>query len=135
MLIVICGKPRAGKTTLSKVFKCLVSHCDYRQIKGCVEDIKNTDKVCCEGLFETPRVRKRVLDVATGYKLCIWLNTSNNARRIREGFRPRVHEKFHFEPPTIEEGWDKIIIVKDNDYKNAEVIMKDSNLKGDLADG
>ena len=134
MLILICGRPRAGKTTLSTYFKCIVTHADYIQYRGCAIATKRNDKICCEGIFSSIASRNMILNEANGYKTCVWLDTSKDLRQKRLGVKELQHD-YYFRPPTLDEGWDKIIIVKDNDYKNAEVILKDSNLKGDLADG
>lgn len=128
MITLICGLPRAGKTTLSGNYKCKVYHGDYNMHK-CYR-VKD-DVACVEGIFVTPSMREKVIRDREDFKLCVYLDT-NREILSKRGFK---NDNATCSEPTLEEGWDKIIIVKDNDYKNAKVIMKDSNLKGDLADG
>ena len=122
MVILLCGKPRSGKTTLSKIFNCPVAHYDNSQLFGCESFVKNNSnkRVCCEGYYKTAKIRKRLADCSNGKKICVWLNTSLEIRKERIGFTYDPQ----FEPPTLEEGWDKIVIIHNNDPKRVEVITK-----------
>ena len=102
-----------------------LQHHQY-QLKKCY-NVKE-DKACVEGLFLNSSMRERVIKDRTDFKLCIYLDTNMDILKERRFF----YNGMTCSAPTLDEGWDKIIIVKDNDYKNAEVILKDSNLKGDL---
>lgn len=124
MVILICGKPRSGKTTLSKIFNCPVAHLDNVQFRGCEQLVKNhiDERVCCEGYYPTAKMRKRLIDCATGKKICVWVNACLDIRKSRTGFSCDPY----FEPPTLDEGWDKIVIIHDNDPKKVEVITNET---------
>ena len=122
MLILICGKPRSGKTTLSKIFTCPVIHVDISQRKGCEDFIRKhpRERVCCEGFYPVAAFRKRLADFTEGFKLCVWVDTSLKIRTIRK----KIVKDYDFDPPTLSEGWDKIVIIHDNDPKKVEVITR-----------
>ena len=128
MLILICGIPSAGKTTYSKRFENVIHFDDYSrhclsQYRRCSEDAaKVKGDVCVEGLYNTKFYRKMLLHYCfdQDQKVCIWLDTDvelcckrENAYRNRGSFLIRNNYKI-LEPPSLDEGWDKIICIKNN---------------------
>ena len=68
-------------------------------------------------------------------KTCIWLNTDPNECKRREdrGRRPWLIDNCErcFQPPTYDEGWDEIIVVKDG----KEGLLETSNTHSPLERG
>ena len=116
MMILVCGMPRAGKTTYSKRFKDIpVVHADEcHTFSNLLKTIKRHEDVVVDGIFHEPFNRKSLLQHRPNeYSKCIWLDTPIEVRKSRQGystFSPR-----HFKPPTFEEGWDEIIIIRGED--------------------
>lgn len=111
MLSLICGMPRAGKTTYSKRYDNVI-HLDgigYHQVKRMVAEI--TTDVAVDGIYNDSRTRERL---ATAYKgngrRCIWIDTPLEIRKTRPMWQEYLG--MEFEPPTFEEGWDEIIIIR-----------------------
>ena len=114
MLTLICGLPRAGKTTLSKQYSCKVLHLDHYGNFGRVRKKLNGEigDVVVEGTYTHAMQRESLLNAYKGNdSKCIWLDTPLEVRQAREGFRPNMAE-MHFYPPTLDEGWDEIIIIR-----------------------
>lgn len=116
MLTLICGLPRAGKTTYSENFKwCKVVHLDlcgkYEGVCNVISHIN--DDVVVEGIYDTAEKRKRLLHSYKGVGAkCIWMDTPLEIRKLRHGYH-RNYE--YFEPPSRDEGWDEVIrIVGEN---------------------
>lgn len=121
MLTLICGLPRAGKTTYSQQFEgtCKVIHLDkygggniahYR----CNDKVETDEDVVVEGIYNRAGLRKCLICKYKGqYKRCIWLDTSIEVKKTRHGYRPSC--EFSFEPPSYDEGWDEIIIIRDGE--------------------
>lgn len=122
MAILIVGIPNAGKTTLSGRFGNVI-HADecpeprYLTFPKAVEEIGSG--VVAEGFVNSARCRKDFIEAAgDGEKVCIWLDAplelcierERQGRKRGDGF-VRIHAK-HFEPPTLNEGWDVIIRLK-----------------------
>lgn len=125
MIILICGLPRAGKTTYSKKYEqdMIVFHLDtYGMIEGSRylgifhSVYQNSNKnIVIDGVFHSAHLRKRLLQ---SYKnndkrICIWINTPLEIRKSRSGY---VKYYADFEPPTYDEGWDEIIVIKGDAY-------------------
>ena len=118
-MVLIIGLPNAGKTTYSQRFTEVLHYDDisrYRQAER-IEIYRSTEAECIEGIYNTVASRKRILDnVTADTKVCIWIDTPVDICIERED-RGRgehlvlAHEKM-FEPPTYEEGWDEIVIVR-----------------------
>ena len=76
--------------------------------------------MCVEGVYNTIKERKTLLDSVKHQdkKICIWLDTPLEECIEREkNYRKRpigiVHAHYRsFEPPTLDEGWDEIIVIK-----------------------
>lgn len=113
MLTLICGLPRAGKTTYAARYngKCQVLPCDYLQQWGVLRRIRHLpddEDVVVEGVYREARGRKELADAYHGKKVCIWLDTPLEIRKTRPGFYKESDNPF--DPPTLAEGWDKVII-------------------------
>ena len=112
MITLICGLPRSGKTTYSERFEDVI-HLDtsgaYNGVNRRLEH--RTGDVIVEGVYHTKSLRERLLKAYKGTgSRCIWLNTPDEIRHNRRGW-----DKFcdyPFEPPTYDEGWDEIIVIR-----------------------
>lgn len=124
MLILICGIPNAGKTTYAQRYDSVL-HLDdmplpnrYKALHEAVS--KAEGDVIVEGTYVVASRRKELIQTCgdKSPKICIWLDTPLDKCRERErNSRKRpmalvdVHHQM-LEPPTLEEGWDEIIILK-----------------------
>lgn len=111
--MLICGLPRAGKTTYSKRYECNVIHLDNYGNFGIVRDkvSKIDGDVVVEGCYTHAQQRMSLLASYKGNgKRCIWLDVPQEIREQREGWRESMG-KMHFEPPTYAEGWDEIEVI------------------------
>ena len=122
-LILIIGLPNAGKTTYSKQFKNVLHLDDFpwNKFLNCNEAVRLVDDdVVIDGIYNLRCRRERLLEAVrdkSEKKVCIWVDTpleecikrsvfGRSERIVRDGARM-------FQPPTYDEGWDEIIIVKD----------------------
>lgn len=122
-MILICGIPNAGKTTYANQYKDVTHYDDISKFKrkDRISFYKTANII--EGIYNSVRSRKCILDVWSirkGQKICIWLNTPKEECIRREhNYRQRpdglvlAHAQA-FEPPTYAEGWDLIIIVNES---------------------
>lgn len=117
MLTLICGLPRAGKTTYSKRFGNVVHLDDYIYLpmllryERCNQKAKTENDVVIEGIYHTAKIRVDLVHSYKGQGLkCIWLDTPLEVKKRRCGYVPSMN--FPFEPPTLDEGWDEIIIIR-----------------------
>lgn len=122
MLTLICGVPNAGKTTYSQRYSNVIHLDDIRSrdksVTKVIEDmVSEQEDVCVEGTYLAARQR-RGLPAAYkgGRKVCIWLDTPLDVCIAREnrGRRNGLHIMCAqaIQPPTLDEGWDEIIVVK-----------------------
>ena len=128
MLILICGLPNAGKTTHSSKYDTVI-HLDDMPHKG--GQFENCNRiasemkgdVCVEGVYNSVKNRKRLLKACKHQekKVCIWIDTPLEECVRRESEyrkRPinmvRTHYKL-FEKPTLDEGWDEVIVIKEGE--------------------
>lgn len=131
-MILICGIPNAGKTTLSKYFRNRV-HSDDIKLHGrsrisyiCNLIELSDDNICIEGVFGLSRDRIRFIQASKGRKTCIWVDTPEEICIEREkNYRGRpltiiFGNARTFQPPTYSEGWDRIIKVHDNQIEEIE---------------
>ena len=117
MLTLICGLPRAGKTTYSKRFdgECDVIHFDQcpSRIKGhlrCLSKVDTDRDIVVEGVYNEAYRRAELRKAYLGDKArCIWLNTPTEVKQTRPGYCKSC--EYNFEPPTYSEGWDEIIVI------------------------
>lgn len=74
------------------------------------------DNIVIEGIYNTAELRKSLADAYTGEKRCIWLDTPTDIVKDRMLMlnTPMHKHHFDFEPPTTVEGWDEIIIIRNN---------------------
>lgn len=116
MLTLICGMPRAGKTTYSQRYSNVI-HCDgigYHNVKSMVSEI--IDDVAVDGIYNDSRIRERLATVYTGKgKRCIWVDTPLEVRKTRPMWQP--YRGLEFTPPTLDEGWDEIIIMRGDEVE------------------
>lgn len=118
MMILICGRPGSGKTTYSNKFSNVyeVLHLDEIQsYEGVIEKLFNINEdVVIEGIYDMPFIREEVVKAYHGKdpKKCIWLDTSIKLREKRRNHK--IDIDYPFMKPTYEEGWDDIVIIKDN---------------------
>ena len=118
MLTLICGHPRAGKTTFSKKYEniCPVIHID--EIHSSVRVMQKvraiSGDVVVDGIYYTPRERKELLASYRGSGTrCICLDTPKEIREER--MHRKIRKDYPFLVPTLDEGWDEIIIIRGND--------------------
>lgn len=116
MITLICGHPRAGKTTYSAQYGDAVLHldeCGMQPYEGVEKRIRHmVGDVVVEGVYSRAHRRKRLLSLykGGGKATCIWLDTPLEVRRQRVGYHRTLSERF--EPPTYQEGWDEIIVLR-----------------------
>lgn len=118
MFTLICGLPNAGKTTYSLRYPKAIHMDEVRQRRKAVEMVKSADDICIEGVFPFSDSRKEFVEayIHGGRKICVWLDTPFDECIKREN-RNRSHIiiencREYFEPPTLDEGWDEIIIIR-----------------------
>lgn len=125
MLTLICGIPNAGKTTYSQQYEHVI-HLDrmpspmFRdKYTECIRQASLREgDVCVEGMFTRREQREQLIKACENQspKVCIWLDTPlDECVKREESFRKRsVHMVRHhhqqFEPPTLDEGWNEIVI-------------------------
>lgn len=113
MLTLICGLPRAGKTTYATRFDDVI-HLDRSGGYGGVNrrlQHRGND-VVVEGVYHTKSQRESLLRAYKGKKTrCIYLDTPQEVRKTRHGWDKSCD--FMFEEPSLDEGWDEIIILKE----------------------
>lgn len=131
MLILICGRSRAGKTTYSQRFDNVL-HCDSVRAKcgekypKIYELVAQEKDIVLDGLFETAELRKGLIGAYKGDSpmCCIWIDTDLETIALRSSGGMSASEKYvrpsNFEPPTYSEGWDEIWIVKGNERHHLE---------------
>lgn len=119
MLTLICGIPNAGKTTYSQRYNNVIHEDDIQKIDKICEMVSKENDVCAEGVFINSWRRQKVASAYKGErKICIWLDTPleeciSREDRSRSTVLVRNCNSM-FEPPTFDEGWDEIIIIRGN---------------------
>lgn len=119
-MTLICGLPNAGKTTFSGRYSKVLHLDDFPPSKflNCNEAVRQSeDDVVVEGIYNIRCRRERLLEVAKGRKVCIWIDTPLEECLRREGKSEHVVRvgAEMFQPPTYDEGWDEIIIIRNNE--------------------
>ena len=123
MLILVCGLPRAGKTTLTTTqkLKCSVVHLDTCGFSGdpyndVITYITHSEgDIVVEGVYNRREKRQELISAyGDGEKICVWLDTPVEMKRNRVAWSPSC--EFSFEPPTTEEGWDKVYRVTNGEF-------------------
>ena len=73
---------------------------------------ETNEDVVVDGVYNHAYERKQLLEAYDGdYTKCIWLDTPDEIRSARPGWGKNCIKSF--EPPTYDEGWGEIIIIKD----------------------
>ena len=120
MITLICGLPRAGKTTYSKQFDDVI-HLDtcgaYSGVEHRVKHISGD--IVVDGVKKKKERRIRLLKAYPGDgSRCIWMDTPQEVRSSRHGW-DKVCD-FPFDEPSFDEGWDEIIRIRgDNDVERS----------------
>lgn len=112
MLTLICGLPRAGKTTYSERYEDVIHLDKCGAYEGVIHHIRNRNgDVTVDGVYQNRYLRECLIREYKGNGLrCIWLDTPQEVRSIRKGWNKKCD--FPFEPPILDEGWDEIIIIR-----------------------
>lgn len=112
MLILICGRSRAGKTTYAKRFDNVLHLDDYGYFKtaydGLLKDVEAiSGDVVIDGIFDTAEKRTALLDAyhGGGARICIWIDTPTDAIQERKRIKT---PPMQFVEPTTKEGWDRV---------------------------
>lgn len=115
MLTLICGLPRAGKTTYSEQFDGVIHLDTSGAYQGVLRRIKRrTGDVVVEGVYRLQRERISLIQAyETDRYRCIWMDTPDEVRRSRHGWDKHCDKPF--DPPTFDEGWDEILIVREGE--------------------
>lgn len=130
-MILIIGHPNAGKTTFSARFEHVLHLDDFPPNKflNCNQAVAESGgDVVVDGIYNLRCRRLRLLEGCRGNspKVCYLLDTPLDEciRREEQGRqRPGVMEHSYLEPPTLDEGWDEIRIIRDG---NEEIIVAPS---------
>ena len=118
MFTLICGLPNAGKTTYSKRFENVLHLDDFPRNKflNCNKAVaESVGDVVVEGIYNLRIRRKKLLEsVKDGKKVCIWIDTPTEEciRREDRGRQPHIVTQLPMQPPTYEEGWDEIVVIR-----------------------
>ena len=134
-LYVMCGIPGSGKSTLSKriaddydVTRFSLDEMGYvRQFKlipHIVEVLKRRESVVADSLYTKTQWRTELLEAVKDIeckRVLVYMNTPLDVciQRNRGRKKPLPdfvveHQFEQFEKPTLEEGWDEIIYVKED---------------------
>lgn len=113
MITLICGLPRAGKTTYSKKFNDVIHLDTCGGYVGVLHKLyRKTGDIIIEGVYRRKSDRITLIrSYKTDYYKCIWLDTPDEVRKSRKGW-DKYCDIPPFEAPTIDEGWDEIIILR-----------------------
>ena len=123
-MILIIGIPNAGKTTYSGRYEGVVHFDDIwsrRIYQHLAEMIAENNEIVIEGVFGSAEKRKMLASRSNARNVCIWLDTpvEECLERERNGRKRSDHlviwADADFEPPTLSEGWDEIVIIRGND--------------------
>ena len=144
-LYVMCGIPASGKSTLSKkiasdygITRFSLDEMGYirqhRIIPYIIDALENGDSVVADSLYTIKEWRKELLEAVKEIEckrilvyMDIPLNVCIQRNRNRDNPLPDycIENEFeHFENPSLDEGWDKIIHVKE--YITHERIYEDN---------
>ena len=144
VIFVLCGLPGSGKTTLSRslaeqhdvtlhAFDALPgafspSRCEAVRAQmwaDIAEDLRAGRNVVCDDVHTLLKWRKGLLSATEGIpceKVLVVMDTPLDECLRRNASRERQLPDFvvkaiaqKFEPPTLDDGWDKIIYYKEDD--------------------
>ena len=117
MLTLICGIPNAGKTIYSSRFDNALHLDEIGTTYKVIDKMKQIDgDVVVEGYFGSAESRRRVRSAYSGEARCVFIDISveesiKREKRNRHEAILRNASRF-FEPLTLDEGWDGIIIIR-----------------------
>lgn len=135
-LITLCGSPASGKTTLSKKLAEAYNlirysfderNCIYYKdlIQPVLESLNKGQHVIIDALHNRKSLRKLLLETIIDFnckKILIYIDIplEECIRRNAERLNPLptfiVEDIYNsFEPPALDEGWDEIIYIKEDD--------------------
>lgn len=120
MMHLVCGRSRAGKTIYCRKFKDVL-HLDAYGLHPfsypkCLEKVATIEgDLIVDGIFDTAERRRALLDAykGEGKRTCTWLDTPLDI--IEHRMFQKDDLPHSFEPPTLDEGWDEIIIIRGDD--------------------
>lgn len=130
-MILICGYSRAGKTTYAERYDHVI-HMDMipgfsfaEKYKNTADYIRGKKDVVVEGVFHTQEGRIALLSACEDdEKICVWINIDLDTIALRAtGGRSSDHKYVlptGFEAPSIDEGWDKIMIIGGNREQSSD---------------
>lgn len=138
LIVLICGLPNAGKTYYSQLFNDVVHYDEvharnvYEHINQIAELCRGKKCTCIEGVINTSKHRRELLKYfKCEHKACIWIDTPfeeclkrERKHRKRNELITMYHAKV-FEPPTLDEGWDEIIIIRGDNEQRINKQTKD----------
>ena len=132
MLLLITGLPNAGKTTLSNKYEEVIHQDDIGSIDKICQKVASTDNAVLEGVFFKTEQRKKIIRAYQGgIKKCIFIDISldESIKRENRNRHPLILKNAfnHYEPPTLDEGWDEIIIIRGDD--NVESISNKRKIR------
>ena len=117
MLTLICGLPNAGKTTYSQQFDKPLHLDEIGTVDNVINMMNQIDgDVVVEGFFGASADRKKIRSAYSGDAVCIFLDISvdESIKRENRNRHPSILRNAFtkFEPPTLDEGWDEIRIMR-----------------------
>lgn len=117
MLTLICGLPNAGKTTYSLQFDKPLHLDEIGSADNVIDKMKQIDgDVVVEGFFGKSADRRKIRSAYSGEAVCIFIDISveESIRRENRNRHPNIlrNASNKFEPPTLDEGWDEIRIMR-----------------------
>lgn len=127
MLTLICGLPNAGKTTYSRRFDNPLHLDEIGTADNVITKMKQIDgDIVVEGFFGTSASRRKIRSAYSGEAVCIFLDISvdESIKRENRNRHPNIlrNASKYFEPPTCEEGWNEIRIIRGG--KNEQCIYR-----------
>lgn len=122
-MILICGIPNSGKTTYSSRYENVIHYDEVRggrrRVQTVIDLVHDGSDVCVEGVYGRARHRSDLVAASQDdSNTCIWLDTPLDTCIHREETgRQRstnmvIWAHNDFEPPTYEEGWNDIIVIR-----------------------
>lgn len=126
MFYMMMGIPASGKTTKAKQLGAIVHSyddiLDFRKwIDGMQKELSNGHSVVCDSTNLTVQSRKRILEqlnIPCKKTLVVMVVLVEECLKRNAGRDAKVDEKIikdapkHIEIPTLEEGWDDIIVCR-----------------------
>ena len=120
-MILICGLPNSGKTSYSARYDDVLHYDEFRlntreRYQRIIQIAQEEPDICIEGVYGEARRRAELVKAVKPNKaICIWLNTPVEECVKRENrSRPTgivLAPAQKFQPPTMDEGWDEIIVI------------------------